>query len=291
MVMNSSNRSAFTLVEILVATAITLVLTSLILSLTTNVLTTWNRASGKLLSGSDARLALQLLTQDLETAVLQYDGSQWIIAEQDSDVGILPAKNAFWLQFFSQVTDRPSYYQNTKTDAYGDICAVSYRLAYQNPFGNPNGLKVYGLYRTVADPQTTFEDALVYANSENQNFRSFWSMGDYNKGRAEQEFLVGNVVNFSFIFQYEVTDEEGSIQRYLSTDDQQNPVEFYFGGENSMGTPQYVDITLTILSEEGMQQMQNLETLGSFTEAELKDIIEQYGHTYIQREAFLAKPL
>ena len=289
--MDPSNRSAFTLVEILVATTITLILTSLILSLTTNVLTTWNQSSGKLTSGSEARLALELLTRDLETAVLRQDGSQWIIAEQDPGVGILPSTAAFWLQFFSPVTDRPRYYQDTKMETFGDICAVSYRLAYQNPFDNPNGLKVYGLYRTVADPQTTFQEALVLANLDNQNFRDFWNTGAYNAGRATEAFLIGNVVHFSLVFQYQVTEEDGSKVPYLSIDNQQNPVDFYFGGEENTGTPLYVDITLTILSEEGMQQIQNLETLGSFTEAELKDLIEQYGHTYIQRKAFSAKPL
>ena len=289
--MHYSNRSAFTLVEILVATAITMILTSMILALTTNVLTTWNRSSGKLSSGSDARLALQLLTQDLETAVLKHDGSQWVIAEQDSDVGILPAKNAFWLQFFSPVTDRPRYYQDSKSETFGDICAVSYRLAYQNPFDNPNGLKVYSLYRTVADPQTTFEEALVFANSENQNLKGFWNTGTYKNGKSADEFLVGNVVNFSLIFQYQVTVEDGNTERYLSMDNQQNPVDFYFGGDDSSGIPLYVDITLTILSDEGMQQIQNLESAGSFTETDLNDLLEQYGNTYIQRKAFLAKPL
>ena len=73
---------AFTLIEIMVATVIMVIMVGLVVQITGEVLKVWNRSSGKLAANAEARIALDLLTQDLETAVFRNNGQRWLEAEQ-----------------------------------------------------------------------------------------------------------------------------------------------------------------------------------------------------------------
>ena len=76
------HQSAFTLIEIMVATVVMIVLTGLVIQITSEVLKVWNRSSGKLSANAEARIAMDLLTQDLETAVFRNNGQRWLEARQ-----------------------------------------------------------------------------------------------------------------------------------------------------------------------------------------------------------------
>lgn len=71
---------AFTIVELLVAIGITAILVTLMLIVTINVLNTWNRTSGSLSAGNQARLVLDQITTDLEGAILRRDDHVWMAA-------------------------------------------------------------------------------------------------------------------------------------------------------------------------------------------------------------------
>ena len=75
-------QSAFTLIEIMVATVVMIVLTGLVIQITSEVLKVWNRSSGKLSANAEARIAMDLLTQDLETAVFRNNNLQWLEARE-----------------------------------------------------------------------------------------------------------------------------------------------------------------------------------------------------------------
>ena len=83
---NRQARSAFTLIELMVATVVMLILVGLVVEITFNVLNAWNRASGKLAANAEARIAMDLLTQDLQTAVLRNNGQQWLRVEGPIDL-------------------------------------------------------------------------------------------------------------------------------------------------------------------------------------------------------------
>ena len=51
-------RSAFTLIEIMVASVIMVVMVGLVIQITSEVLKVWNRSSGKLSANAEARIAL-----------------------------------------------------------------------------------------------------------------------------------------------------------------------------------------------------------------------------------------
>lgn len=75
-----NTRSGFTLVELMVATGITLVLAALLLSITAGIMTSWNNSRGRLVSSNQAKLGLDQLTDDLQSLVLRSDGNVWLAA-------------------------------------------------------------------------------------------------------------------------------------------------------------------------------------------------------------------
>lgn len=80
-----SRRAGFTLVELLVASAITVVLAGLMVAILTQVSATWARASGGLVATQQAEQALDLLAQDLQSAVQRGDGQVWLLATVQPD--------------------------------------------------------------------------------------------------------------------------------------------------------------------------------------------------------------
>jgi prepilin-type N-terminal cleavage/methylation domain-containing protein len=75
-----TGRKGFTLVELMVAIGVTALLVSLMLTITLNVMGGWNKSSGSLTSGNQARLVLDMIARDLQGAVIKKDGNVWLAA-------------------------------------------------------------------------------------------------------------------------------------------------------------------------------------------------------------------
>lgn len=73
----------FTIIELLVAAAVTVVLAGLLLSMTSGVLASWSRISGALSANSQAQMIFDLITEDLQAAAHRQDGNVWL------DVGMM----------------------------------------------------------------------------------------------------------------------------------------------------------------------------------------------------------
>jgi prepilin-type N-terminal cleavage/methylation domain-containing protein len=92
---NSSRRAGFTIVELLVATAVTALLAALVLTVVTNVLNLWERSTGRLTANSQARFVLDQLGADFEGMVFRQDGRRWFRADI-WDSGTTPPPNCGW---------------------------------------------------------------------------------------------------------------------------------------------------------------------------------------------------
>jgi prepilin-type N-terminal cleavage/methylation domain-containing protein len=68
----------FTLLELLVAVAITLLLAGLLLTATTNLLQAWRRGQGDATITVEAKLVLDQLERDLQAAISRSDGKTWL---------------------------------------------------------------------------------------------------------------------------------------------------------------------------------------------------------------------
>ena len=71
--MKFGNRKAFTLVEIMAATAIMTIIVLVVLTITTQVLNTWNRASGQLQTYFEANNLASVIQEDLESMKIKKD--------------------------------------------------------------------------------------------------------------------------------------------------------------------------------------------------------------------------
>lgn len=299
------HQSAFTLIEIMVATVVMIVLTGLVIQITSEVLKVWNRSSGKLSANAEARIAMDLLTQDLETAVFRNNGLRWLEAETKeiaSVAGYQP--QTINLLLFSPALDRPLKDKDSK-DIPGDICAVQYELVYQNPVSGGSSRaedNMFALHRRVIDPLTTFNQIMGEGNQE--TFTSWddaivtpvvttLSLDPYPAPEDSNNYLAGHVANF--IIDFYVVDDDG--------DEVKVPSPIKFGGTAptvgssapSLAFPlAYAEISLTILSDEGTKLLQNLDANRGGTGFDFGDgegIVRQHGEVFTRRVNFLARPL
>jgi hypothetical protein len=147
----------------MVATVIMIVLTGLVIQITSEVLKVWNRSSGKLSASAEARIALDLLTQDLETAVFRNNEQQWLRVESPVDVAANApyASQTVALKLFSPALDL-----DRDNNSPGDICAIAYSLEFKESY--EDGPDVYALYRALETPENTFKN-LMGSRSQGTN--------------------------------------------------------------------------------------------------------------------------
>lgn len=79
------HRTGFTLVELLVASAITVVLAGAMVAILAQVSATWARSSGGLTATQQGEQALDLLARDLQASVMRRDGRVWLVATVQPD--------------------------------------------------------------------------------------------------------------------------------------------------------------------------------------------------------------
>ncbi len=183
-----SKQAGFTVVELLVASAVTLLLVGLMLKVTSSVLGSYDKIHGKLSANNDVLHALNTVVADLESMVYRNDGNIWLAAEMvDSrfntarsggdNLWLSPSsptrqkpqgidldenqygQNGVWLRFFTSAYDRDKKDQ-FGGDIHGNINAVAYQLlrrgASSKGEADSSAPRSYGLYRTVVNADRTF---------------------------------------------------------------------------------------------------------------------------------------
>jgi prepilin-type N-terminal cleavage/methylation domain-containing protein len=85
MTIKKAYNRAFTLIELLVALSVTALMVALMLTIVTNVLSGWNRSTGTLTAGNQARLLLDQIATDLQGAIVKRDGNGWLVATIQQD--------------------------------------------------------------------------------------------------------------------------------------------------------------------------------------------------------------
>lgn len=178
-------RRAFTLVELLVASAIMVILVLVVVKVANDTLAAYDRVVADLSAQTEARAVLDNLERDLNSAVIRPDGRCWMevivpgaaAAPTGFAAGMrapnIPADLQPVLLFFASPPDRPRFQpglatRDTTTGARineirGDVCAIAYRMGMRSPFDVPGDpvQQVYVVQRTVLDAQSTFSGALT----------------------------------------------------------------------------------------------------------------------------------
>lgn len=222
----SSLRRGFTLIELVVAMAITSILVVIIVGLTNSGLDIWKSISDDISTSTRARIALQNVCQDLDSMQWQRGNKyQWLFAGSEkmpknmADADTLGPKglrfaNASRLIFFTSSIDRApavssdenlrSNYRSAlahNLDTQGDINAVGYRLLFRDQILNLQGGKdgrafpLYSLYRQRISPRNTFDYLLGKTDLEKA----------YNRfaRNDEKNFLVENIIEMTVTFEVE----------------------------------------------------------------------------------------
>jgi type II secretory pathway pseudopilin PulG len=299
----SRSKRAFTLIEIMVATTVMIIMVGLVIQITSQVLDAWNRSSDKLSANAEARITLDLLASDLESALFRKDGLRWLEAIQDDVPNPLHGGTfkTTSLQLFTPALDRPATDANGN-DVPGDVCAVSYELVYQDPVTGPGGNlqdRVFALHRRLIDPVTTFRSLLGSGNQEDfdgwGNADSVVSEiprnstgGNYPPTSDPENYLSSNVVDFQIVFYY---DDAGS-PKILADPVRFGGIDATVGPGSAINAPIiYADISLTILSDEAMTLLQTGNTAQAGFGNDAQAFVAANSQVFIRRVYFPAEPL
>ena len=165
-----AQRAGFTLVEVMVAAVIMIMIILAVVQIASDSFRAYDRSVADLATQSEARGVLDAMENDFQTAVIRPDGRCWmeIVTPGTSGfpavVGNLAGIDHPIVMLFSAPTDRPRrspVATTPPTTLKGDVCAVAYRIGQRSPFDMPGEpiQQVYGVYRTIIDPEITFADA------------------------------------------------------------------------------------------------------------------------------------
>ncbi len=271
--------------ELMVAMAITTIIVSVLVSITSIAIETWNRSRSELRAARQAKAMVETMGRDFEALVTRSgNDSEWLLAESvlTSSLGPdgLQSSNAADLIFFSAAMDRYNGdlagrdgKMNTSDDPEGgDVSCVAYRLAYKDPIGGDDSpFKTFVLNRILVDPDETFRDLLGSSDLE----RSFGSYS--SKLDKPENFICENVFQFTVTFLIEVAQGTGASTTMLTvpvTVGQRNSglvtdsfsirgsgivASAYGAGvsaeELQTGNVKAVEISLTVLTDAGVDQL------------------------------------
>ncbi len=200
-------RKGFTLLEVLVSTAIMVIIVLTVVSIASDSLRVYDRAVADLSTQSEARGVLDAMENDFSTAVLRSDGRCWMeiiipggtgAPSTVTAVGNIHPIDQPIVMLFSAPQDRPRWSADTTTrrQLRGDVCAVAYRIGQRSPFDMPGEKiqQVYGVYRTIIDPENTFAEALpvILDGAVSGSMKTPWDYWSGARKVAEYAPLTGS---------------------------------------------------------------------------------------------------
>ena len=212
----SAIKRGFTLMELMVAMAITTIIVTVLVSITSIALDTWNRSRSELRASRQAKSMIDTMARDFESLVTRRGNTnEWLSAIVDPDLSNLgnsklKSENASRLVFFTAATDR----YNGKIgdpieDLGGDVSCVAYRLEYRDPIdpAGTNKFETFVLNRLLVDPKATFEKLLGKTDSTN-TAKSLDKVFDAEYATElvkPKYFVCENIYQFTVTFHVQVT--------------------------------------------------------------------------------------
>ncbi len=293
---NLRAKRGFTLMELMVAMAITTIIVTVLVSITSIALDTWNRSRSELRASRQAKSMVDTMARDFEALVTRRGNTNdWLsaIAPTTMPGDNLKSTNAAELIFFTAATDRYDGQIGVQgTDMGGDVSCVAYGLEYKDPIdGGAGRFETFVLNRLLVNPDETFEQLLGKPDL-NQAFSSFKS-----KLNAAENFVCENVYQFSVTFHVQVTETSGGTNTLVSVPvtvgntGSNSTNEFRINGAGNIipssitgfttdqlkaGRVTAVEISLTVVSDFGIDQLRSR----SFTGNQQSDFLAKNSYQY-----------
>jgi hypothetical protein len=207
--------------ELMVAMAITVIIVTVLVSITSIALDTWNRSRSELRASRMGKMMVDYMARDLESLVTRRGNSnEWLSAVADPNIGPagLKSTGASRLIFFTAPTDRYEGNAGIPTlDSGGDVCCVAYTLDWKRPVQVGSSVfRTFVLNRKLVDPDLTFSGnakfkPLLGVTSSTNSLDSVFT-GIYNLGTISNSanYTSENIYQFSITFQVQVTDSSGT---------------------------------------------------------------------------------
>lgn len=306
-------RRGFTIVELLVACAITVVLAGLAIGLISSSLSQWDRAGGLLTAEAQARQVFDLLARDIEGARLRSDGNVWMAATIQPGVGgsgvwvaggkpsaaslnpaaanLLDARfgeAAVWLRMITSAPAAPAAGEESTMPV-----AISYQIIRRPPTSSAR-VSQYSLYRTEVTPQATFTtgynlDAAEYVAPSN---------GEGTPGNIRlpvlPQLIANHVIDFGvrcYAYAPDVADGTLTLQRIFPVD--ANDLDFsaheMAGDGGNRRLPEVIDVMLRVLTPEGARQTAAFEA-GQFS-GDWWEIATSHSVVFSRRIRLTARPI
>lgn len=295
--LSQKNGRGFTIIELLVAMAITTLIVTVLISVTSLALETWNRSRSEIRAARQAKAMIETMSADFESMVSREGNNmEWLFARtavpNDGPNGN-DSPNAAELAFFSAATDRYNGDIGGADDEGGDVSGIAYKLAYQNAVedGGSDSFNTFALYRKIINPDETFKDMLgtEYSETSDALFQAAESAESDVAGNdieARANYICENIYQFTLIFHVNVTKSDGTpgnVQVRLADTSSESTEIFKVHGsgihlDSSVvggGTPAItnaqikagklsaVEVSLTVLTDFGIKQMRNRSLSGS----------------------------
>lgn len=198
-----SLKRGFTLMELMVAMAITTIIVTVLVSITSIALDTWNRSRAELRASRQAKSMVDTMARDFESLVTRRSNlNEWLSAtspDTQPGSGTLTSSNSSDLIFFSGSTDRYNGEIGTTTDKGGDVSCIGYSLDYRDPIQQTGNFKTFVLNRVLVNPDDTFRD-LLGKTDLSVAFASY-----KNRLKESSNFVCENIYQFTVTFHVEVT--------------------------------------------------------------------------------------
>ncbi|MBX3751373.1 MAG: prepilin-type N-terminal cleavage/methylation domain-containing protein [Opitutaceae bacterium] len=274
--------AGFTLLELLVATSISLILAGLLLAIVNHTLGLWQRQRGSVDTAAQARLVLDYLERDLQGALHRDDGGSWLavdIHDTPAALGshawlVQPGMKPGGAESLRLLADSVATARfglsgcclrfiaspSEAADAWALPAVVSYQIARRPVTGEvsaDNRAEVrYRLYRTAVTPQVTFANgydlrATAYTTSSGRPAadRSAAAV----TAPAKVEALADNVVDFGVWLH--VRKADGSLRRTFP----QAAATLTHTAPRDEGFATVADVMVRILTEAGATELAAME--------------------------------
>ncbi len=273
----------FTLIELLVAMTITTIIVGILVSITSLALDTWNRSRSEIRAARQGKAMIDSMARDFESMVVRSGNSfEWLLAESVPDSNG-PKGNgsptSVDLTFFSAATDRYNGQIGDATaDLGGDVSTIGYQLIYQDPIdpsSSGDDFETFVLYRKLVDPKKTFDSILGQTSLD-----GIISSSGAGEITDKENFICENIYQFTVTFHIQVTSTTGTPPNVTTTTTtvavpvgQGFTEKFAITGSGIVATPptssgvtaaelqsgklSAVEISLTVLTDFGLRQMQN----------------------------------
>jgi prepilin-type N-terminal cleavage/methylation domain-containing protein len=290
-------KRGFTLMELMVAMAITTIIVTVLVSITSIALETWNRSRAELRASRQAKAMIDTMARDFESLVTRSGNpNQWLSAEATTKtVGKqIESTNASELIFFSAVTDRyDGNVGNVPANLGGDVSCIAYKLEYKDPVSSGTSeFETFVLSRMLVNPDETFNNLLG-----KENLVTAFSSYANNVGDPKN-FVCENVFQFTVTFHVQVTQGTGTSAKVVhvpvtigESNSAQTTKSFKIMGsgivtelsggtvtadELAAGRLTAMEVSVTVISDFGIDQLRTR----TFTPAQKTDFLTKNSYQY-----------